>query len=336
MISLQRHSPPNRHGTSNLASDLRSSEILVVITILLLLAGIALPTTKDLIKKQTGSRSARSITTFFDIARNRAIAENRNVGVLIERLVTAGTDPIGRSAAIRLRQMTGVPTYSGDAADAVGIVQTTSTRTSMVIQFDPSSNQLLTLSASLIGDQRAPIRNGDRIELPGWAIGSLCDDISLDLTRARFRRRWIITADLTEPDVDGTVSFPAAALPALPALPAGGLPVRFRIHRRPTISTHNTISLPRGYAIDLNYSGYSQSGNEFAPPAGTAFSVAIVFDPSGKVAYVSQTATGIGTPPPGQILFVSWKIGWRSSCRFVLDPKRVALPTSLTTKCCGS
>lgn len=282
-------------------------EILVVFTVLLLLAAVALPSTKDLLQKQTGSRAARSVVTFFDIARNRAITENRTVGVLLERLSNA--DEIGRSAVIRMRQMTGVPSYTGDAAGAVGIIQNGSTPKNMIVEFSPSDNQLLALSASLVADPgitgdvddlRAPIRNGDFLELPGGRITPFLIDFRALNAASTVPVR--VVCDLTE-QLPATVTelYPAVTMPVIPPT---GLPFAYRIHRRPTVSTHNSLSLPRGYAIDMNYSGVGERGNQFAPPqdlTNTAFSVSIVFDPSGKVSYVSQSSNGVGRPPVGQI-----------------------------------
>lgn len=304
-------------------------EILVVFTLLLLLAAIALPATKDLLKKQTASRAARSVATYFDVAKNRAVAENRFVGVLLERL--SNDDPLGRSAAIRLRQLTGVPSYSGDSAGATGRIRPVNPRSpdypsgtmgstvnQMIIDFVASDNQLLALSASLVDpvagstvndDLRAPIRNGDRIELPGGLTIPFTIDFrglgQPDTDRVTLRCN--LNDLFVEPSGLPTQLFPSARLPVIPS---AGLNVIYRIHRRPTVSTHNSLSLPRGYAIDLNYSGLGQSGNQLAPPAdptNPAFSVAIVFDPSGKVAYVSQSNSGIGSSPVGQIYLMLGK-----------------------------
>ena len=149
-------------------------ELLVVLFIMLMLATIALPTVKRLLSDQKASRAARNAAIFFDSARNRAIAENRYVGVRIERL---GANPYGQAAAIRLRQLVGIPPYTGDSTDAMATLQGTTSITSAT--FQANDCPLLSLSSRLLNneigagvpdtsdDHLAPIRVGDLLELPG-------------------------------------------------------------------------------------------------------------------------------------------------------------------------
>src|SRR6056297_1588426 len=80
-------------------------ELLVVIGIFLTLAAVALPTVRELLSNQKVTKASRSIATYFDLARSRAVSEGRYVGVRIERL--NASDPYGSAAAIRLRQLVG-------------------------------------------------------------------------------------------------------------------------------------------------------------------------------------------------------------------------------------
>ena len=108
----------NRIDKSNFSQRLGFTlvEVLVVMFIFLILTAVALPTVRNLISDQKNSRGARGIAAYIDLARSRAIAERRQIGIRIERVAA---DQFGRSASIRVRQLTGVPPYRGDAANAV-------------------------------------------------------------------------------------------------------------------------------------------------------------------------------------------------------------------------
>ena len=77
-------------------------EVLVVLFLLLILAAIALPNVKDLVANQLVARSARGVSAYIDLARNRAISEGQHVGVLIERF---GADALGRAHSVRMRHL---------------------------------------------------------------------------------------------------------------------------------------------------------------------------------------------------------------------------------------
>lgn len=292
---------PSR-GRTRPASAFTLIEILVVLSLLLVLAAVALPNVKELVSNQIVSRTARNINAFMDVARNRAIAENRRVGVLIERAGTA--DERGRAHSIRLRQLTSVPPYTGDASNAVAVLQA-STSTIKTAEFDPATNQLLTLSASMVADPsvtgdiddpRAPIRNGDYLELPGGRI------VPFTITFRDLSAAPTVPVELTfniNELRNGTELFPSANKTF-----AVDRAVKYKIHRKPIVSTMSPLSLPRGIVIDLNYSGLGESGNQFAPDNDLTvpvYDIAIVFGPDGKVVNVTDPTTGSLVPPIGQV-----------------------------------
>lgn len=280
-------------------------EILVVLSLLLVLAAIALPNVKELVANQVVARTARNINAYFDVARTRAIAEGRRVGVLIER---TGADERGRATSIRMRQLTSVPPYTGDASNSVAVLQIDG----ISANFDPANNQLLALSASMVrnpsvvgdvDDPRAPIRNGDYLELPGGRLVPFTITYR-DLNQAA-NVPVVINFNLSEPR-NGTALFPSANKTI--TTPRA---VKFKIHRKPVVSTMAPFNLPRGVVIDLNYSGFGDSGNQFAPaplqtpptPTPAAFDIAIVFGPDGKVVSVTDPGSGALVPPIGQLFF---------------------------------
>ena len=273
-------------------------ELLVVLFILILLTAIALPTFKNLLADQKVSLSAQSIAAFFDEARSRAIAEGQYVGVRIERLQNLNTIDFGSSASIRVRQLVGAPPYSGEASNAAVTVAVNGNGTA-TLSFSNQDNQLLTLfdAAMPSNTPNAPIRDGDLIELPGGRTFPL---------KFTGNNGTIVTAliDLNGPE-DGAVGGTATeTFPRGHHRPPSGR-LKYRIHRAPTVSSTQVLSLDRGIAIDLNYSGIGLRGNQFAPAARGATQmnqpVDIVFGPDGHVEYASSDSRGNPQPPAGMI-----------------------------------
>ncbi|EMI20562.1 secreted protein [Rhodopirellula maiorica SM1] len=283
-------------------------ELLVVLFILLMLSTIALPTVKRLLADQKASRAARNAAIFIDAARNRAIAENRYVGVRLERL---GIASFGQAASIRMRQLVGIPPYTGDSADALATLQGTPISSAV---FQANDCPLLALSSRLLNnessagvldttdDHLAPIRIGDLLELPGGRsvpITAITDNFAS--TDPAPPTVVTVTFDLNEPNANGNNTFPGTVRD--PRNTSTGDPVKFRIHRRPVPSSSTTFSLPRGLAFDMNYSGIGIGGNQFSPDTDAgeiAGDVDIVFDPNGSVISVttdvSVTSTTMGYP----------------------------------------
>ena len=97
-------------------------EVLIVLSIIVLLAAVALPTVKNLLANQQIAKTARNISSFIDKARSRAISEGKFVGIRLERLNPL--DPIGRAQSIRIRELTSVPPYTGVASNSEAILTT--------------------------------------------------------------------------------------------------------------------------------------------------------------------------------------------------------------------
>ncbi|TWU45525.1 hypothetical protein Q31b_06990 [Novipirellula aureliae] len=248
-------------------------ELLIVLFIMSVLAAIALPTAKGLIEDQKGSRAARSIIAFFDVARSRAIAEGRYVGVRIERLDTATA--FGQAASVQLRQLTGVPPYSGDASNAYATLKGSPINQA---EFIAADCPLLLLSSQIINGVgpavAPPIQIGDLLELPGGRMVPISGMAGVSPTASV-----VLTLQMKQSVLGGANTFPTATRGALNS---AGDRVKFRIHRSPVPSSSNTLALPRGTAIDLNYSGVGITGNQFNPVSTTS-DIDIIFGPSGSV-----------------------------------------------------
>ena len=329
-------------------------ELLIVLAIMVLLAAVALPTVKDLLANQQIAKTARNLSAYMDKARSRAIAEGKFVGIRLERL--NAFNPVSRAQSIRIRELTSVPPYTGDASNAFAVLKTVYKNHEAyedffpqgvdyltIVELSPFDNALLALSASMMhkvplenegipgkyypdlsnvlqpkshpaDDVAAPIRSGDFLELPGGRLvpfvleyRPLNDTESLTINGTTIVRptdvRLIV--DLSEQKSLGTKSFPAGN----PSFPPGGRKIKYKIHRRLVVSTAAPYSLPRGVAIDLNYSGTGMKGNEFAPSPLTtdiangnnAKPIDIVFGPDGGVVSLTTAFSDVPSFPQGQI-----------------------------------
>lgn len=270
-------------------------EVLIVMSLILILAGIALPTTKELLSDQKASRTAQSIAAFIDRARSDAVAKGVHVGVRIERFDGTADVTYGSAAAVRIFRITGVPDYSGEAADAK-VEMTVNANGLAELRFKKSDNLLL----SLYDKPEAPVSDGDLIELPGGRQFPL-DFIGRDLGPPVFIKALI---DINSP-VDTTVSATNTSTETFPAAHLGATSgdYQYRIHRKPVVSPTSPLALSRGIAIDLNYSGIGLTGNQFAPLPETLPNapIDILFGPDGRVAFMSIDNQGNIGPAVGMI-----------------------------------
>ncbi len=269
-------------------------EVLVVLFIFLLLAAIALPTVKNLLVDQKISRAARSIVGYLDQVRSRAIAERREMGVLIERYSNDPADQQLCAYSIRLRQLTSLPPYCGDSLDARAELLDLDPAVPGVdtAEFSLADNQLLGVSLSLLNDaditndSLAPIQaNRDRLELPGGKVVTIktvkYNSGDSTLGQLVFDMRF-------EQKLSTSFEYPLGSKPVL----SPSQRVRYRILRAPVVSSTLPLVFPRGIAIDFNYSGIGIDGQQFRGPvtAGqpTVNSIRLIFGPDGRVSFVND------------------------------------------------
>lgn len=272
-------------------------EMLIVLFIVMLLAAVALPTVRNLLLDQKNARAARSVVSFIDVARSRAVAEGREVGIRFERL---GADTIGLASSIRVRQLTGVPSYAGEANNAVAWLSHPNTSGMVRAVFDAADCQLLLVGAN--NRDEAPIRSGDRLELPGGKQFTI-QNVSVENVSSPNTPQWaIVQFNLREPDPLGTTNTYPGTMRPLPQITGplavgSGAPVKFRIHRTPTPSNTARIDLPRGVAVDLGLSGIGIDG-QFST---SGQHIDIIFGPDGGV---SRIIDGAGQRTPIGQLFL--------------------------------
>lgn len=277
-------------------------ELLVVMGIFLILVAVALPITKGLLVENKATRASQSLAAFIEVARNRAIVEGRTFGVRIQRVGNDNTAAdADRSTALQMRHLSGMPPYSGDAADARVLLRSSIGGSIDSGIFANRDCPLLFLSATLLasGDAariaRAPIKIGDLIELPGGHVAPIASIQAVTSPPESV----LVTFDMNDPvrAIDGSivqsggnnvVRFPNAFRP-----PTGtGDQVPFKIHRSPIPSTNSVFELPRGLAIDLNHSGIGLASNDFAPPTDAAtfpaIAIDILFNSDGSISQITS------------------------------------------------
>ena len=262
-------------------------EILVVLFVLMLLAAIALPTVKDLLSNQKTSRAARNLTAFIDKVRSRAIAEQRPFGILIERGV-GSNDPYGLDQSIRVRQIAGVPPYSGDASNAFATLFPHPSNPALAIaEFTVKDNQLLELSRRIYSEgsdvYQVPIRNGDYIELPGGRM--------VPVTIYPEPPQPYLTPP-AEPMV--RVAFRSQIYtPMVHGISPVILELNIEPHRHPVVSASTPFSMPRGVVIDMNFSGVGVAGRQFSSLVSDVnrANIEIIFGPDGSVQRVTKAAS---------------------------------------------
>ncbi|WP_186774752.1 prepilin-type N-terminal cleavage/methylation domain-containing protein [Allorhodopirellula solitaria] len=279
-------------------------EMLIVMVIFLMLVAVALPVVKGLISDQKATRTAQNIEAFMDAARSRAIAEGRTVGVRFERLSSVANGNYARSTSLRLRQLVGVPAYTGDAANAVATLSGSPANTA---NFDTADSPLIYLSSQILNDTvtpsndyLAPIQVGDMLELPGGR------SVPITGIGAVAGSTVPVTFDLAENTAVGATGSTVNRFPQAGGTSATGGNVKYRIQRSPAASTSRVMSLPRGMAIDFNYSGIGVGGSQFAPsmdPATLPRAVDILFNASGAVSQVIYNSVNTRVFPTGLIYF---------------------------------
>lgn len=297
-------------------------EVLVVAFILLLLAGIALPAVRDALKDGKRSQGARQVVAFLNEARSRAIATGDSVGVVLVRF---GEDSeYSRSFSNEMFLTNSVPPYSGETPGALAYLHHDLNLSNNEINAPPGSPStinaaffpasecpLLFLSAENLGASPSPIRRLDKLELQGGRTVTIRRMVQIpagqnglglgDGTQVIF--------DSREPQLDerSAAAAQAAGITATRTFPSslktttGQNGVRFRIHRQPMVSNAGSLSMLRGMAVDLNFSGIGKDGIQFSqfvsnPGASEAAGqVDIVFAPDGSVSHLQYGINVSGT-----------------------------------------
>jgi len=220
-------------------------ELLVVVAILAVLLGIAIPAMRPSLKGRPTREAARAVNVYFGSARIRAKEIGRSCGVVIERLKGQP------ECSMTLRQAEVPPPDAGDWMDSAVRVQDWSAgradgRVWLVVRLRANdfSNGL--------------IRDGDLMQLnhqgPWYTIRNTNFTVDshgyIDFTSGSVSDDWLDAPLALElADVPGQVT-------PWPTKPEGwSQPVPFEILRQPMATNAEPLELPSGTVIDLTVSG---------------------------------------------------------------------------------
>lgn len=268
------------------------TELLIVLGVLSLLAAIALPNIKTVIKQQRLSRSASDVQVFLNTARAKAISSGSPYGVIIERAgVNSAYD---RARSFRLRFAYEPPAYSGDIANALGVVLPSGN-----LCFPPQAVPTLVAAANQAGQGaidgivkvgdiiefgsvgvRAPIlgiRYATSNDFSGITAGIQYPESNL-VPGATAGQYWPQSAVNTQAVTGWPVLVLGAAVSAdatfdtaerISRVLLPGSTLEFKIYRQPSASILAPLEMVDGTVIDLTYSGVGSGNIRFSPAAIT-------------------------------------------------------------------
>ena len=301
---------------TTLPKGLTLVELLVVMGILSVLAAIALPNIKTMIKQQRLGRSAAAVQVYIDAARAKAIGDGHSYGVVIER---AGSDnPIDRAQSFLLRHAYAPPPYSGDTPEAVAVVLPSGN-----LAFSPMHAPTLVAAArqNKTGNVNAIVQPGDIVEIGTVGVSlpiqsirfAVASDFVIpgymqDLQRTpgfvpangNTTDKWPIDGNPTQAQIDqwpvivlgnavwNDGVFDAAERVIRVLNPGSTVP--FFINRRPRASIMPPLEMVEGTVVDLTYSGMGIGSPSFSPAAISGdFSAQSLAFAAGNIPYGAVT-----------------------------------------------
>jgi type II secretory pathway pseudopilin PulG len=235
-------------------------ELLIVITVMTILIGIALPVMKTSLESSRLREASRMLNTQFSVARAIALETGRPAGVWLAVEALPGTSPAVVYATRAFLAET-PPPYSGDFVGATATVNAGSSQTGIYDYY--TATFAPAMSSGLVGT--SPLVNAyDEIRFgykgPSYTITQITPGATYTMTfRGEHGRD--------------------------PAPPATTVP--YQILRRPERSSASPLELPKGVVVDLMRSGYGLTGTDFSAATGY---LCIVFSATGEVSKVLGAA----------------------------------------------
>jgi len=240
-------------------------ELLVVIGVIVLLMGIAVPAIQNSASQRRVREAARALNVYLGAARNHALETGRPCGVMIQRM---GNLP---QCSMVLDHVAVPAPYGGESVDAVATVQLTSMQLGREVVL--RANLSPAINTRLVGP-------GDLIQLnnqgPWYTIVNVSDTqltLRLDISNGQIVP-WSSTASM---------------------------PMPYKIMRKPLKSHGAPLQLPAGAVIDLQFSGWEMAGQQFTLGAGTQ-PIVLVFSPKGSLERIYYENTVVSPTQPIYLL----------------------------------
>lgn len=246
-------------------------ELLIVVAVMVILMGIALPMMKTSIESRRLREAARQVNTGVELAKALGIETGRYAGLIIDTEWLPEDSSREFPFARRLYLAETPPPYAGDVVGARVYVKDDE------ITFNHVASGTYPVESQSIGT--LGIRDGDLIKFDfkgplfpirdtasatAYAINSPWDTVKIDTSEAS-------------------------------APPTGSYP--YQIFRRPQKSSSVPLELPSGAVIDLSNSGFGLRGpyTDLIRLRYANGPVMVIFDPSGRM--IGVGGVGLSVPP---------------------------------------
>lgn len=302
-----RHAPARRRGITLI-------ELLVVISIMTMVAAIAIPRMRPMMENRNIRESARAVNVFLSQARVRAMETGRPCGVLFQR----DTDLNRPFACTVMRQIEIPPPYGGNSIGSVIRVQYGGAGVPLKAQVDMSDippDGLIRRGDTIQLDYQGPFYQivDDRSDNspsgdPSAPAGTADPGNDLPADANGFIQFSAGTDSGSPGDgwMDQWLSLASTSDSASPWATSGWQKVPFKIYRQPSYegmvsnalgakafgSIAPSLQLPRGAVVDLHFSGVG-TGTQFGESSpADATPVVVMFSPSGAVAGVVCSQAG--------------------------------------------
>lgn len=205
-------------------------ELLVVITILVIMIGLAIPIMRPNLRDRGLREASRQLNTYVTLAKARAAEKRRPVGLYIKR------DPTFPNTAYQIYLAETPLPYSGQTQDERADLR------------DMDNDGFA--DTATISDPSNLVQAGDLIQF----------DYKGPLYRIISASGGVLT--FTPEDTSTRRPLPN------PKTIAPGSGARYQVFRQPVRSGTNPLELPNGIVIDLQFSGVGATGNEMASATG--------------------------------------------------------------------
>ncbi|HMO14059.1 MAG TPA: prepilin-type N-terminal cleavage/methylation domain-containing protein, partial [Pirellulaceae bacterium] len=241
-------------------------ELLVTISILVILAVITIPTVRFLSKGRQTLESANYLGSALVAAKSRAMSDGL-AGVVIVRNPNFKNGNGGH----RVYQVRAPLPFSGYGSGSIAIVDIANRQASLPVVYDPA---LLNINDYVQFNKRGAVYRVTNVQVdPSDPARTLLDF-------------FVRPIDPPLPDPTGT----------------GITSMTFTVFRRPVPIPSTIVELPRGFMVDLEFSGHGARGDQFFlnPPPTLAdltnpaldFNVIILFNEKGGVEHVFRSGWG--------------------------------------------
>ncbi len=278
-----------RHTAGNWRRGMTLVELLVVVTILIVLMGVALPLMRPALEENRIREASRQLNALVQTAKMKAAETGRDYGLWIER------STVESNSAFEVYLAEVPRPYAGDLVGArVGLVDAvlangTAGQDGVVDRLE----FLLSDTASML----QLVQAGDRIQL----------DYKGPLYRIQTSPAPVPASNPARLFVLFSRTDPGDPMP----LPVGG-DVPFQITRLPVKVATRPLQFSGGVILDLQHSGMGYArGNQFAAPAGNTTPVVMMFRPSGTMAQV--IARGVAQAPSATVHLLLGRLAGREA-----------------------